>query len=74
LLAAPWRRTEFVDETGATHVLLRRSVRDAHGTEILADNDREVAVVAPGPDFDDRLARARLEADQSSERTNYRRQ
>ena len=72
---AVWRRTEYVDPGGATHVVLRRSARDARGAEILADHDREVAVIPAGePDFDDRLARARLEADLSVTRTNYRRQ
>jgi hypothetical protein len=73
--AAPWRRTEYVDRDGVMHVVLRRSIREADGTEILADNDREIAAIPPGvPDFDDRLARARLEADLSCDRTNYRRQ
>jgi hypothetical protein len=72
---AQWRRTEYVDEAGATHVVLRRSARDRDGHEVLADHDRRVAVIpAEAPDFDDRLARARLEADLSADRTNYRRQ
>ena len=72
---APWRRTEYVDEQGVTHVVLRRSVRDRDGREVLADHDRHIAAVRPdAEDFDDRLARARLEADLSADRTNYRRQ
>ena len=75
LESAPWRRTEYVDAQGVTHVVLRRSVRDSSGAEILADHDREVAAIPPGSaDFDDRLAAARLDADLSAGRTNYRRQ
>ena len=74
LAAATWRRTEYVDDEGVTHVVLRRSVRGPDGREYLADHDRAVsAIPADAPDFDDRLARARLEADLSSGRTNYRR-
>src|SRR5690349_15794576 len=69
LEGAPWRRTEYVDEAGVTHVVLRRSIRDSSGAEILADNDREVAAIPPAADdFDDRLAAARLEADLSASR------
>jgi hypothetical protein len=72
---APWRRTEFVDQGGVTHVVLRRSILDGDGAELLADNDVEIAAVPPGSeDFDDQLARARLSADLSAERMNYRRQ
>ena len=75
LSAAPWRRTEYVDAGGVTHVVLRRSARDDAGNEVLADHDRPVAEIPPGvPDYDDRLARARLEADLSADATNYRRQ
>lgn len=75
LARARWRRTEYVDAQGVTHVVLRRSVRDSEGVEVLADHDRHVAVIPPGAgDFDDRLARARLEADLSADRTNYRHQ
>jgi hypothetical protein len=70
---ARWRRTEYVDGQGVTHVVLRRSARDSDGQEVLADHDRHVAAIPPDvPDFDDRLARARLEADLSADRTNYR--
>lgn len=72
---ARWRRTEYVDEQGVTHVVLRRSARAPDGQEVLADHDRHVAAIPPGAeDFDDRLARARLEADLSADRTNYRHQ
>ena len=72
--AARWRRTEYVDVHGVTHVVLRRSIRDASGAEILADEDREIAAIpASAEGFDDRLAAARLEADISCDRTNYRR-
>lgn len=75
LRTAPWRRTEYVDEAGVTHVVLRRSILDGSGTEIWADNDVEIEAVSPGSDdFDDRLARARLAADLSVSRMNYRRQ
>jgi len=73
--AARWRRTEYVDVRGVTHVVLRRSIRDSSGVEILADEDREIAAIpASAVGFDDRLAAARLEADLSCNRTNYRRQ
>jgi hypothetical protein len=72
---APWRRTEFVDDQGGTHVVLRRSIMDGAGHELPADNDVEIAVVPGGvADFDDQLARARLSADLSAKRMNYRRQ
>jgi hypothetical protein len=71
---APWRRTEFVDQDGITHVVLRRSIRDSAGTELLADNDIQIEAVQQGSDdFDDRLARARLSAELSAQRMNYRR-
>jgi hypothetical protein len=74
LRSEPWRRTEYVDDGGATHVVLRRSIRDSVGTEIMADNDIEIDAVPGGvEDFDDRLARARLSADLSVSRMNYRR-
>ena len=43
-------------------------------SEIMADNDIEIDAVPGGvEDFDDRLARARLSADLSVSRMNYRR-
>ena len=74
LRTAPWRRTEYVDDVGITHVVLRRTILDGTGREVWADNDIEIEAVPAGPDFDDRLARARLSAELSVKRMNYRRQ
>jgi len=72
LRRSKWRRSEFVDDDGNTHVILRRSVLNG-GAELLADPDREVAVIGDDdPEARIKLAEARLEADLQVSQTNYR--
>ncbi len=74
LRTAPWRRTEYVDEVGITHVVLRRTILDGAGREVWADNDIEIEIVLAGRDFADRLNRARSAADLRAEQMNAGRQ
>jgi hypothetical protein len=74
LEGAKWRRTEYVDDDGNTHVVLRRAIR--RGRELIfADPDREIAVIAADdPDFRRHLADARVEGDVQVRQVDYRRQ
>ncbi|QQR52922.1 hypothetical protein IPG36_02305 [bacterium] len=67
-----WRRSEFVDNEGNTHVILRRSVW-IKGKEVFADPDREIAVIHEDDSaYRQKLAEARIEADIQVDQTNYR--
>jgi len=67
-----WRRYEYVDDEGDTHVVLRRSVYNG-AEEVFADPDRVVSVIYDqDPEARRKLAEARLEADLQVSQTNYR--
>lgn len=72
LMASKWSATEFTTPDNRVHVVLRRSFVH-RGEPVLADNDRELAVVAADdPQYSAKLAEARLRAAQEADRTNYR--
>jgi hypothetical protein len=68
-----WRRYEYVDDEGDTHVILRRSVHSGV-EEVFADPDQVVAIIDDrDPESRRKLAEARVEADLRVRQTNYRR-
>ena len=72
LRASTWTATEYTTPDNRVHVVLRRSFVH-RGEVVLADHDRELAVVAADdPEYSAKLAEARLHAAQEADRTNYR--
>ena len=71
LRRSKWRRSEYVDEQGQTHVVLRRSVWQGD-KEIHADPDVEIAVVDDAdPERIQKLEAARLRANNQVGPSNY---
>lgn len=72
LSSSRWTATEYTTADNRVHVILRRSFVH-RGELVLADNDRELAVLSgDDTDYSGKLAQARLRAAQGADRTNYR--